>query len=193
MVLYTVLFTLKSDTPIHLKYMNSLSVTVPVPKIIAFRKFIKDDYRNMDSDQIKEISYKIIDDDGKIIIYYIRSLKFEKGTSYYYVILDDGSLLLIDGSVKDQFRSDKTIKINDMKDETSYQKYTNNKFVKIINNGCNTLLPNNTKSINYNTHLNSLTYLILMCIQKFVYDETSINYVYAKLYSFSVHYNTDEI
>jgi hypothetical protein len=179
--------------------MNSLSVTVPVPKIIAFRKFIKDDYRNMDSDQIKKISYKIIDDDdGKIIIYYIRSLKFEQGTSYYYVILDDDSLLLIDGSVTDQFIGTQ-IEIDKMKVHPLYQKYTTNKFVQIIKNGYHTLLPNKTENINYNTHLNSLTFLILMCIQKFVYDETTVNYVYAKLYSFSVsvsvseHYNTDEM
>jgi hypothetical protein len=188
--------------------MNSLSVTVPVPKIIAFRKFIKDDYRNMDSDQIKKISYKIIDDDGKIIIYYIRSLKFEKGTSYYYVILDDGSLLLIDGSVKDQFISDKTIEINVMNVHPSYQKYTTNKFVQIIRNGYNYKYSITVKgkivvktSIYNDTHLNSLTFLVLMISNpRYNYTQDEVDQTYEILYEFSIssfpvfeYYNTDDI
>ena len=179
-VLYTVLFTLKSEIPTHLRYMTDL--TVPDNIEFIFKKYDKYDYKNMDIDKIKEISNKIVDA-GKVIIYYIRSLKFEEDTVYYYVKMEN-DLLLIDDSVKEHFETALII------DDFDESKYNNNSFVNIINQKYN-IIKNGKKFLESGTHLNTLTYLVLICKKNrlYQYDQNLINKLYTKLLTYQKESN----
>ena len=191
-VLYTVLFILKSEDPLHLNYMGVTRDISQLPEI--FSSIYNFNYRDLTDDDIKTKSHKIVDNDGKVIIYYIQGLKFKENTKYLYVVLGE-ELLLIDESVKTQFEGKKFEDIN-----IQEAIYANNPFVTIIKNGYN-YNSEDKKMIISDSYLNSLTYLVLMCMKvivKYIYDQNYINIVYNQLLTYqkqfkNYYYNTDEI
>ena len=192
-VLYTVLFTLKSDNPLHLNYINSID---SISELLLIFGNLNKDYTGLTDDEIKIFSHKIVDDDGKVIIYYIQGLKFEKNTKYLYVVLGD-DLLLIDESVMQQFKE----KIIIEQLNTDNSQYANNQFVTIMKNGYNHLSTNDKMQLSSDSYLNSLTYLVLMCMKVkyiYTYDQENINFVNNSLFTYQkqfkdYYYNTKKI
>ena len=199
-VLYTVLFVLKSNIPMHLKYMNIISGSSDISNLQLILEYFNNiNYENLSDDDIKINSYKIGVNNG--FIYYIRGLKFNQNTIYYYVALGN-DLLLIDHSVKDYFEGKTFLPIDKSFDKLKKDYINAINFIEWIEYGINNKLNEyiiGTRKLvfGYSTYTTALTYLVLMCMKnsKHVYNQEEVNNAYRKLltYQNNIYYNILEI